>query len=122
MAHRSTEGFSVQKSKAVIAVLLAGAFVAASASDASARWYRHPYYHSGPGPVLGLVGGVLVGAATIATLPFALVGAAVAPRYYGPDPGYYYGPPPPPPRAYYRGYYGPEYDERYGYRRGYYGY
>lgn len=81
-------------------------------------YYRGGYYHGGPGPVLGLVGGVIVGAATIATLPFAILGAAVSPapppppRYYGPAENDYYPPPPPPPR--YRGYYGPP--------PGYYGY
>jgi hypothetical protein len=109
----------VQKTKAVIAIVLCGAFVALSASDASARgWYRH----RGPGPVLGLIGGVLVGAATIATLPFAVVGAVVdpgppRPRYYDRGDGYYGQdyPPAPPPRGYYgrgyydRGYYGDDY-------------
>ena len=109
----------MQKTKAVIAILLTGAFVALSASDASARgWGRH----RGPGPVLGIVGGVLAGAVAIATLPFAVVGAVVDPgpphpRYYARDDGYYGGdyPPPPPPRGYYgrgyddRGYYGDDY-------------
>ena len=61
-------------------------------SGAEARWFRHGgghyYYHGGP----GLVGGVIVGAATLATLPFAVLGAAVNPGpAYGPPPGY--GPP-----------------------------
>jgi len=118
----------MQASKVLIAVGLTGAMLAASASSAAAPWYHRPYsYHRGPGPVLGLVGGIVVGAATIATLPFAILGGAVRsappppPDYYGPGPGY--APPPeaygpPPPRSYYyygpRGYYGPP--------PGYYGY
>jgi hypothetical protein len=111
----------MQTSKVLIAAGLTGVMLAASVSSASARWYHHSYYHrGGPGPVLGLVGGIVVGAATIATLPFAILGGAVRsapppPDYYGPPgPGYgpppeAYGPSPPPPRYYYqpRGYYGP---------------
>jgi hypothetical protein len=107
--------------KILIAAGLSGAMLAVSVSSASARWYYRPYYHRGPGPVLGLVGGIVVGAATIATLPFAILGSAFRPApppsdYYGPPgPGYgpppeAYGPPPPPPPRYYyepRGYYGP---------------
>lgn len=119
----------MQASKVLIAVGLTGAMLAASASSASARWYHRPYsYHRGPGPVLGLVGGIVVGAATIATLPFAILGGAIRsaspppPDYYGPGPGYApppeaYGPPPPPPRPYY---YGPR--RYYGPPPGYYGY
>ena len=112
----------------LIAVGLTGAMLAVSVSSASARWYHRPYYHRGPGPVLGLVGGIVVGAATIATLPFAILGSAARsgsppPDYYGPPgPGYgpppeAYGPPPPPPRYYYgpRGYYGPPPPRYYGY-------
>jgi hypothetical protein len=115
--------------KVLIAVGLTGAMLATSASAASARWYHRPYYHRGLGPVLGLVGGIVVGAATIATLPFAILGGAARsgspprPDYYGPPgPGYgpppeTYGPPPPPPRYYYeqRGYYGPPPPRYYGY-------
>ena len=95
--------------KGVIAAGLAVLALAATSSAASADWYRHGYYHRGPGPVLGLVGGVVVGAATIATLPFAILGAAVRPAPPPPPPAYY-GPPPPP--SYYApppGYYGPRY-------------
>jgi hypothetical protein len=113
--------------KILIATLLSGALLAVSTGAASARWYHRSYsYHRGPGPVLGLVGGLVVGAATVATLPFAVLGSAARsappPDYYGP-PGPAYGPPPPaygpppPPRPYYygpRGYYGPP--------PGYYGY
>jgi hypothetical protein len=109
----------------IIAALTASALLAVSASSADARWYGH----RGPGPVAGLIGGVVVGAATIATLPFALLAgagrSAPPPANYGPPPSYAYGPPPsyaygPPPR-YYRhapppGYYAPR-----GYYR-YYGY
>ena len=105
--------------KELIAVGLSAAVLAMTSSAASAGWYRHGgYYHRGPGPVLGLVGGVIVGAATIATLPFAILGAAVSPAppppppppaYYGPPRGYYA---PPPQQGYYgpppqQGYYGP---------------
>jgi hypothetical protein len=108
----------VQKTKAIIAIVLTGAFVTLGASDASAHgWGRH----YGPGPVLGLVGGVLAGAVAIATLPFVVVGAVIDPgprreRYYeGGDSYYGRDYPPPPPRGYYgrgyyeRGYYGDDY-------------
>lgn len=94
--------------KTLIVFGMAAAVLAASASSADARWYHR---HYGPGPVVGLVGGAVIGAATIATLPFAILGAATRPApppppaYYGPGYGpspYGYGPPPPP--AYYRGY------------------
>jgi hypothetical protein len=104
---------ALQKTKAIIAIVLTGAFVALCASDASARgWGRH----YGPGPVLGIVGGVLAGAVAIATLPFVVVGAVIDPGprregYYEGGDGYYgrdYAPPP--PRGYYgRGYYGDDY-------------
>ena len=111
--------------KTVVALTLSAALLAVSASSADARWYGHGYYgghygghyygHGGP----GLVGGVVVGALTLATLPFAILGAATSPApppppppaYYGPGP-YAYGPPPPPP-GYYR---------NYGPPPGYYGY
>src|SRR3984957_7716200 len=94
--------------KGLIAAGLSVAVLAATSTAASADWRHHGYYHRGPGPVLGLVGGIVVGAATIATLPFAILGAAFRPAppppdYYGPPgPGYgpppeAYGPPPPPP-------------------------
>ncbi len=124
----------MQKRKAVVAGLLAASFLAASISTADAAWFRghREYYHRGPGPVLGLVGAIVVGAATIATAPFAIIAGAgrsepPPPDYYGPPPGYgppAYGPPaygPPaygPPPAYYYGR-GPGY---YGPPRGYYGY
>jgi len=106
--------------KIIFATLAASALLAASVSSADARWFGH----RGRGPGFGLLGGAIVGAATIATLPFALAGAAIAgppPRGYydqggygppqgggygyGPPPGTYgYGPPPPQPPSYYRGY------------------
>ena len=110
----------MRKSKVVIAILLTGALVALSASDASARgWGRH----RGPGPVLGLVGGVLAGAVAIATLPFVIVGDVVdpGPRYYAREDGYYgrgYAPAPPPRGYYQRGYYDRGYyGDDYGYGR-----
>jgi hypothetical protein len=106
----------MRKVKAVFVGATALMLIAASISSADARWRGH----RGPGPVAGLIGGVVVGAATIATLPFALLGDAVRPlpppppAYagpgYGPDP---YGYAPPPPPRYYRGYGPPP---------GYYGY
>jgi ABC-type amino acid transport substrate-binding protein len=109
----------MQKRKAIIAGLLATVFLATSVSSASARWY----HHRGPGPVLGLLGAVVVGAATIATAPFALL--ADAGRAGPPPRGYddYDGPPPeaygpPPPRYYdrrYQDYYGPPPPRYYGY-------
>jgi hypothetical protein len=107
----------MRKSRAIFVGATALILFAASVSSADARWHGG---RRGPGPVLGLIGGAVVGAATIATLPFALLADAARPlpppAYgpgYGPDP-YGYAPPPPPPR-YYRGYgYGPP--------PGYYGY
>lgn len=111
----------------VLAGLTAAALLAASASSAEARWW-----HRGPGPVAGLLGGIVVGAATIATLPFAVLADAARPgppprSYYGPD-DYGYGPPPgyrgrdygygaypPPPRYYARPYGPPPGYYRYGY-------
>jgi hypothetical protein len=95
----------MRASKFIFGAVAAAALLAGSVTSADARWF----HHRGPGPVLGLLGGVVVGAATIATLPFAIVGAAVNPGppsrrysdqgYYGPPQGgaYAYGPPPPPP-------------------------
>jgi len=113
----------VQKNR-IIAPILTAALLAGSTGAAEARWYHR---HYGPGPVAGLVGGVIVGAATIATLPFALLAGATNPApppppppYYGPRPYYGYGAYGPPP-GYYRDYYRPPP----GYYRpppGYYGY
>jgi hypothetical protein len=131
-------GVFMRGRKIIFTTLAAFALLAASISSADARGFRH----RGPGPVLGLLGGVIVGAATIATLPFALLAEAAnagpPPRGYyeqgaygppqggygygpPPSPGYGYGyssaPPPPPPR-YSRGYDGPS-PGNYGYGNGY---
>jgi hypothetical protein len=124
----------MQKRKALIATAMAVTFLTATASSAEARWFHghRDYYHGGyrgePGPVLGLAGAIVVGAATIATAPFALLAGAgrsapPPPDYYGPPPDYYGPPPgayraPPPPPSYYYGR-GPGY---YGPPPGYYGY
>ena len=130
---------------AVLAGLTAAALLTASASSADARWFGH----RGRGHGLGLLGGVVVGAATIATLPFALLAGAanaVPPSRggyydqgdngYGPPQGSYgygppqesygYGPPqgaygygPPPPPRYARPYGPPPGYYRYGYGYGY---
>ncbi len=125
--------------KILVATIAVSALLAASVSTADARWY----HHRGPGPVLGLLGGIIVGAATIATLPFAIIADAVDPgprrgyseqAEYGPPQGAYgdrygyaplpdaagYGPgygPPPPPR--YSPAYGPPPGYYGGYRYGY---
>jgi hypothetical protein len=129
-------------SKIIFATLTASALLAASVSAADARGFRY----RGPGPVLGLLGGVIVGAATIATLPFAILADAARPGppprdYYGQDDrgygppqgsyGYGYGPPapPPPPQDRYGYGYGPpaappppRYYRGYGPPPSYYGY
>jgi hypothetical protein len=117
----------MQKRKALVAAALASVFLAGTVTTASAaRWhyrdYRGGYSHRGPGPVLGLLGAVVVGAATIATAPIAILANAGRPPdyngpqqrgYYGPPPpsygpgGYEDAPPPPPPPGYYRRNYGP---------------
>ena len=84
----------MRRSKIIFATLTATTLLASSVSSADARWFGH----RGPGPVAGLLGGVVVGAATIATLPFVLLADAARggpPRRsnYGPD-DYGYGPPP----------------------------
>jgi len=91
--------------KVVATSTLAAALLATTVSTAdAARWERR-------GPVRGLfgaVGALVVGAATVATLPFAIAASAARaatppPAYYpAPAPAYY--PPAPayaPPRAYY---------------------
>jgi hypothetical protein len=91
----------MRRSKAIFVGVTTLVLFAASVSSADAR--RFGYGHRGPGPVLGLIGGVVVGAATIATLPFALLADAARPA-------------PPPPPAYYGPGYGPDpYGDRYGY-------
>jgi hypothetical protein len=100
-------------SRVLLSGIVAAGMVAAPLSPAFAGW-RHHYGHPGLiGGLFGFAGGVMVGAATIATAPLAIVAGAAAPSgYYGPPPqayapqptyqaapGYYYGPP--------RGYYAP---------------
>jgi len=100
-------------SKVLLGAIVVAGIVAAPLSSASAGW-RHRGEHVGLiGGLFGFAAGVVVGAATIATAPIAIVADAAAPRgYYGPPPaayapqpayaapqGYYYGPP--------RGYYAP---------------
>jgi hypothetical protein len=114
----------MQKRKALVAATLAGVFLAGTVTTASAaRWHTREYrgggyYHRGPGPVLGLLGAVVVGAATIATAPIAILAGAgrppppPPPNYYGPPQaygpgGYEDAPPPPPPPGYYQRNYGP---------------
>jgi hypothetical protein len=97
------------KGKMLIVGGLATALAVAPMSSAWA-WRDHDRWHGGPlfWP-FAAAAAVVVGAATIATLPFRAVAAAT---YPGP---YYYVPPPapayyPPPQAYYPpppGYYAP---------------
>jgi len=90
--------------KVIFTTLTASALLAAAVSSADARGFGR----RGIGPVAGLLGGIVLGAAAIATLPFALLadGARRGPSsggYYGegdygpPQGAYGYGPPPPPP-------------------------
>jgi hypothetical protein len=125
----------VRGSKIIVATLTASTLLASCVSSADARGFGH----RGEGPVADLVGGIVVGAVTIATLPFVLLadaarggpprrgyygsddyGNAPPPSYYGregygygpPQRDYGYGPPPPPP---------PRYNRSYGPSPGYYG-
>jgi hypothetical protein len=95
-------------------MLVVGGLVAALAVapvSSAYAWRDHDHWHGGPlwWP-FAVAGAVVVGAATIATLPFRAVAAATAP---GP---YYYAPPPAPayyapPQGYYppsQGYYPPQ--------------
>lgn len=122
-------GHPMRHVKTLVAAGVSVALLAASASSAEARWghrgyygrggyYGHGGYRGGP----GLVGGVIVGALTLATLPFAILGATASPELRPPSRAYYgpgYQPSPneygPPPSPYYRGY-GPStgYDQQYG--------
>ena len=89
------------KIKMLVATGLVVALAAAPLSSAYA-WRGHDRFHGGPlfWP-FAAAAAVVVGAATVATLPFQAVAAA-------PYPGPYYAPPPAPP-AYYAppGYYQP---------------
>ena len=136
-------GEFVRHVRTFIAVGLSAALLAASASSADARWGhggffgrgghsgfhgrggyygRAGYYGGGP----GFVGGVVVGALALATLPFALAGAAAGPpppppgylgHGYGSEP-YGYGPPAGPAPQGYDQQYGPPpqqgYEQQYG--------
>ncbi len=97
------------KGKLLVVGGLVAALAVAPVSSAYA-WRDHDHWHGGPlwWP-FAVAGAVVVGAATIATLPFRAVAAATSP---GP---YYYAPPPAPayyaPPAYYQappGYYPPQ--------------
>ena len=83
----------MRHARTIIAAGLSAALLAVSASSADARWGHRGYYghagyyahgghygrggYYGGGP--GLVGGAVIGALTLATLPFALLGAATSP-------------------------------------------
>jgi hypothetical protein len=108
------------KYRALVVGSLAVAFAVAPVLPARA-WYDRPYPYYGNPPVyysnpllwpFEAAAAVVVGAATIATLPFRAIAAATYPypAYYGPRP-YYYPPPAyyPPSSGYYsqQGYYAP---------------
>lgn len=131
-------GDLMRHARTIISAGLSAALLAVSASSADARWghrgsYGHGGYYGrggyyGGGP--GLVGGVVVGALTLATLPFAILGAAASPAPPPPPPAYNNGPgygpapygygPPPTPRGYNQQY-GPQtgYNQQYGSPPGY---
>ena len=108
-------------SKALLVGIVATGMVAYPLSSASAGWRHHG--HVGLiGGLFGFAGGVVVGAATIATAPIAIIAGAGQGGYEGPPayaPQQAYAPPPPayappqqayapPPGSYYgppRGYY-----------------
>jgi hypothetical protein len=139
---KSSRGDRMRRAKAFVAAGLSATVLVLSVSSADARWghrgfYGHGGFHGGGGYYgrgyygggPGLVGGVVVGALTLATLPLAILSSAVGPGRgaaqgydrpnYGPSP-YAYGPPPP------RGYdqpYGPPQQQGYSQQyepRGYY--
>ena len=93
---------------------LAVALAAAPSSSAWAQYARPYYYYSNPllWPFQAAAA-IVVGAATLVTLPFRAIAAATTPypAYYGPPP-YYYPPPAyyPPASGYYApsGYYPPQ--------------
>ena len=105
------------KSRMLIAGSLVAALAVAPVSSAWA-WRDHDRWHGGPlfWP-FAAAAAIVVGAATIATLPFrAIAGTAYypGPAYYAPPPApAYYAPPPayyPPQQGYYppqQGYYAP---------------
>jgi len=84
---------SLKKSVAVAltALVLGGAVAATSATPAAAQWHRGywggGYYHNGwwgPAIGLGILGGVVAGAAIASSGP----GYGPGPYYGGPGPGY----------------------------------
>src|SRR5215470_18004349 len=101
------------KGRFLIAGCLAAALALAPLSSAWAQYARPYYYYSNPllWPFQAAAA-VVVGAATLVTLPFRAIAAATSPYpvYYGPPP-YYYPPPAyyPPQQGYYQrqGYYAP---------------
>ncbi len=104
------------KGKLLVVGGLVAALAVAPVSSAYA-WRDHDHWHGGPifWP-FAAAAAVVVGAATIATLPFRAVAAATYPGpYYAPQPApAYYAPPQayyPPPPGYYQpqpGYYQPQ--------------
>src|SRR5580700_3654474 len=97
-------------SKALLSGLVVAALVAAPLSSASAGWHNRGLV---PG-LFGAAAAIVVGAATIATAPLAILAGDGPRAYYDGPRGYaYYGPPRgyyPPPRARYYApprYYGP---------------
>ncbi len=95
------------KGKLLVVGGLVAALAVAPVSSAYA-WRDHDRWHGGPifWP-FAAAAAVVVGAATLATLPFRAVAAATypGPYYYAPPPPAYY----PPPQGYYPppGYYAP---------------
>jgi hypothetical protein len=109
------------KGRFLIAGGLAAALALAPLSSAWAQYARPYYYYSNPllWPFQAAAA-VVVGAATLVTLPFRAIAAATSPypAYYGPPPYYY-----PPPPAYYppaSGYYAPRTGYYYRPQQGYY--
>jgi hypothetical protein len=93
----------MRSTKALLSGLAVVVLVAVPLSSASAAWR-----HRGIIPdVFGAAAAVVVGAATIATAPLAIIAGAGPRGYYGGPPGYGYGGP---PREYYGGPAGYGYD------------
>ena len=115
------------KSRLLVVGGLVAALAVAPVSSAYAWRDRDHHWHGGPfwWP-FAVAGAIVVGAATIATLPFRAVAAATSPGpyYYAPPPApAYYAPPQgyyPPPASYppQQGYYPPQqgyYQQQQGY-------
>ena len=74
----------MRSTKALVSSLVVVAFVAVPLSSASAAWR-----HRGIIPdVFGAAAAIVVGAATIATAPLAIIAGAGPRGYYGGPPGY----------------------------------